>query len=307
MAVLILAVSLVAPGCDGRPPGASLAEVRSWAYLIQDQDVWMDELASSDYDLVVIDQMRSFEGEEGYDSRAEVAELHETAAARGFERLVLCYLDVGEAEDYRWYWQPGWRPGSPDWIVAPDPDGWEGNYPVRFWDAEWKRIQRRALQTIIEDGYDGVYLDWLEVYSFEPVAAEAKARGLDVAAELTRFIGELRDYALSLNPSFLFVAQNAAELAAEPGYLDLFEGVSQEAIWFDGAGDPDEGDIVGDVPVDPELTDEYLGYLALWQSAGKTVLNVEYATKPANIRKAVEWGTERGFKTCVTVRPLDRL
>ncbi|MBU4241160.1 MAG: endo alpha-1,4 polygalactosaminidase [Actinobacteria bacterium] len=300
-------ISCSPPGSD--PPEGVMEDVRFFAYQIQDQSWYGDlqKLIDSHYDLLVIDQTRSVKGEEGYDSKGEVARLKSSKNSTGGNKIVVCYIDVGEAESYRWYWRDGWKVGNPDWIVAPDPDGWDENYPVAFWDEEWKGIMKEAIDRIIEDGYDGIYLDWLEVYSFEPVADAARAEGLDARDELVGFVDELALYARSQKPGFLFIAQNAAELGSIHEYVGLFDGITQEAIWYDGGGDPDSGETEGDVPVDRDLTDEYLDALALWRQADKPVFDVEYAEEPANTERAYRLGADQMFKTYVTLTPLDAL
>ncbi len=233
--------------------------------------------------------------------------LKQSAADEGRERTVLAYLDVGEAESYRWYWQEDWEVGSPEWIVAPDPDGWDENYPVAFWYDEWRDIMFNSIDGLIADGYDGAYLDWLEVYDFEPVAEMANAQGLDPEDELVSFVRALSDYAHAQDPEFILVAQNAAELGSRAEYREIFDAVAQEAVWFDGGGDPDDEEQVGDVAQDPELTQEYLDYLAVWQDAGVPVWVCEYATQADNVESAYELADEHGFLGYVTTRPLDQL
>ena len=55
--------------------------------------------------------------------------------ANGGTRLLISYMSIGEAEDYRYYWGNNWKPGSPDWIVAENPN-WKGNYKVAYWEAD---------------------------------------------------------------------------------------------------------------------------------------------------------------------------
>ena len=128
--------------------------------------------------------------------------------------------------------------GNPEWILAADPDGWDGNYPVKYWRDDWKAIMKQSLARIVADGYDGAYLDWLQIYAFGPAAQAARAEGLDPVQALTAFITELRDYARSLNPDFYFIAQNAAELGTCDGWMDLYSGIAQEEIWFAWGGTP---------------------------------------------------------------------
>ncbi len=280
----------------------NLQNVKYWAYQLQNfsGENNLLRLINSRYDLLVIDQNRSVKGQESYDDKSDVARLKKSKGYTGEGKLVVCYLNVGEAESYRWYWQEWWRLGNPEWIVAPDPDGWDENYPVKYWRAEWKEIVRRCLERILEDGYDGVYLDWLQAYSFEPVSAAARREGLDPQLELMNFLRELADYSRSRKPGFIFIAQNAV-------YAQIFDGVAQEAIWFDGGGDPDSGEIPGDVPVDSELTAEYLSYLSKWQQKDKPVFNVEYARNPTNVQRAYQLGSQYGLRTYVTLTELDEL
>lgn len=311
---LLFIVSFLFSSCDlgkndrlGIEKG-KLAGVKTWAYQIQDQNAGsnIDKLIDSHYDLLVIDQTRSLLGDEGYDSKDEVSLLKKSDNSTDGQKIVICYLDVGEAEGYRWYWQDNWEVGSPEWIVAEDPDGWDENYPVKFWRQQWKKIMKQAIDKIIDDGYDGIYMDWLEVYSFEPVAKAAKNEGLDSVEEMIEFVNELADYARLKKKDFIIIAQNAAELGEKKRYIDVFDAIAQEAIWFDG-GDSDKEEKVGDVRNVKQLTGEYIKYLNIWQKANKPILDVEYATTPKNAVEAYELGNKNGFLTYVTTRPLDSL
>ncbi len=292
-----------------RPSRGPFANVRYWAYQIQDQEVDgnIDKLAASRYDMLVIDQTRSIKGEEGYDSRADVTRLKESANSRGGKKLVLCYIDVGQAESYRWYWRGAWRIGSPEWIAAADPDGWDENYPVKFWRKAWKDIVKGYIDRIIADGYDGIYLDWLEVYSCVPVARAAKREGLNPRVELTKFVAELRAHALARKPGFLLIAQNAPELGAYTSYVALFDAIAQEDIWYDGGGDPDTGEQPGDVAMDPDDSAWTIAQLARWRALRKPVFDVEYARLPANVDRSYRLAKHNGYRAYVTLRLLDRL
>ncbi len=312
----LFSMMALAPGCgpktartDHRGVEGTLKDIRFFAYQLQGQEEYdnIQKLADSRYDMLVTDQTRSLKGEEGYESAADVARLKSSMGSSGVKKVVVCYLDVGEAESYRRYWKDDWHVGDPEWIVAPDPDGWDENYPVKFWRPEWKRIMNEAVDRIIEDGYDGIYLDWLEVYSFEQVAGAAREEGLDPRAELVEFVREIARRARSKKPGFLLIAQNAAELGSNPEYMELFDAIAQEGVWYEGGSDPDTDEIPGDVTVNPELTRELLNDLKLWQKRGKPVFDVEYAQQPSNVRRAYTLGEEHGFKTYVTLRMLDAL
>ena len=105
----------------------------------------------------------------------------------------------------------------------------------------------------------------------------------------------------------MLIAQNAAELGEYPEYVEVFDAIAQEAIWYDGSGDPDTEEQPGDVSLDPEDSEEYVNHLKDWQQLEKPVFNVEYAKKSSNAKRAYRLGEEHEFVTYVTLRPLDRL
>ena len=87
----------------------------------------------------------------------------------GQTRLVICYMSIGEAEDYRYYWKSSWESFPPSWLDEENPD-WEGNYKVRYWMGDWQAIifgsSNAYLDRIIAAGFDGVYLDIIEAFEY---------------------------------------------------------------------------------------------------------------------------------------------
>lgn len=55
--------------------------------------------------------------------------------ANGGKHLILAYMSIGEAEDYRYYWKDEWKDHPPGWMAGENPD-WPGNYKVKYWEAE---------------------------------------------------------------------------------------------------------------------------------------------------------------------------
>jgi len=314
-----------------------LAEVRYWGYQIQslDEDGAIDALAESPYDLLVLEPTRTDAGSADFDTRAMVERLKATTAADGAHRkLIIAYVDIGEAEDWRWYWTWSTEPEDqqvpgdadlpedwPDYIVARDPDGWVGNYPVAYWDPDWKDIiiygenhsataQRdytSALDELLLDGFDGIYLDWVEGFENEQVIAAARAEGLDAAQEMSRFIAEIRDYARQRNPDFLVIQQNAAALAgAWPDSLNHIDAIAQEGVWYDGVAGDDWDDTDGYFTNTTDLTEEYLALLAGYLDAGLPVFNCEYSLAEL-ADDAYSRSNEAGYVPYVTRRALSRL
>ena len=83
----------------------------------------------------------------------------------GGKRLLISYMSIGEAEDYRFYWQEEWDRTELSWIDSENPN-WPGNFKVKYWNPDWKQIiygeNDSYTQLIIDAGFDGVYLDIID-------------------------------------------------------------------------------------------------------------------------------------------------
>lgn len=325
--------TIMKPLAAGTGP-MTLSGVQFWAYQIQaiNSSGAIDALAASSYDMLVIEPTRTdwSSDDKYFDTKTAVTQLKNSLASDGSHRkLVIAYIDIGEAEDWRWYWQwsTGWnctgpKPADwPDYILTCDPDGWTGNYPVAYWDAAWKdmiidgegtgthpdRDYVSVIDEVINDGFDGIYLDWVEAFADANVAAAAQGLGLDPAEEMIDFIGEMRTYAQARKPDFLIIQQNAAALA--DGRSRLFnniDAIAQEATWFDGDATDNWNDPNGyDYVNDASLTNYYLTHLANYINADVPVFACEYALTHAD--EAYAQATARGYIPYVTRRALSRL
>jgi cysteinyl-tRNA synthetase len=139
----------------GADPRADLSWVESWAVWLQAPDI--DTLEASTYDFVVIDY--SYDGSEsGEFSYDDIQQIRDSG------KLVLAYLSVAEAEDYRFYWKSSWRTGSPAFIGDENPN-WPGNYNVKYWSSGWwNKVVEPYLDRILAAGFDGVFLDRVDAY-----------------------------------------------------------------------------------------------------------------------------------------------
>ena len=226
---IVLLISIIAQE-------SPLSDVSHWLYLI---DVNLDEatvarIADSSYDMVVLDFIPSEENNTDYPMAEVVAQLHVAS------QLVIAYIDIGQAEQFRTYWADDWRVGDPEWIAGEDPDGWQENYPVAYWYDEWRAIwlgEDGYLQAILDAGFDGVYLDWVEAYSDENVIAIAERDGVDPIQEMIWWVGDIAEFTRAQRPGFIVIAQNAAELAAYDDYVAIIDAIAQEQVWFDGGAD----------------------------------------------------------------------
>nr|NQU92653.1 endo alpha-1,4 polygalactosaminidase [Bacteroidota bacterium] len=147
----------------------SLSEVKNFLYLINPENfnsktAIIDAVTSTNYDLLIMDL---FFNEDSEFTAAEINQLKNKA--NGGKRLVISYMSIGEAEDYRYYWQASWSSNPPSWVEAGNPD-WEGNYKVKYWEGEWQDIiygnDNSYLKKIIDANFDGVYLDIIDAFEF---------------------------------------------------------------------------------------------------------------------------------------------
>ena len=312
-----------------------LDEVDSWLYLIDvnlDADT-VDQIVESEHDLVVIDFITSEQQNEDFPIGDVVDRFHRADRAK----LVVAYVDIGQAEDYRSYWEPDWGIGDPDWIVANDPDGWEGNYPVAYWRDEWHDIwlgDDGLISQIVDAGFDGVYLDWVEAYSDDNVATAANRDEVDPVDAMVDWVAALAATGRDGHPNFLVIGQNAAELAATNStYRAVIDAIAQEQVWFDGAADndppgdcqlPETDDLIDTEVYERTLSDkclsqyfefpestlhvsseEYLASLDAIRAMGMPVLTVDYATTAENVNFVLETSREHGFVPFVGTRLLD--
>jgi len=143
-------------------------DAKNFLYLINPENFtnkteMIDAIAASSYDLVIIDLFL----EEAQLDLPDLLRLKEKP--QGGNRLILAYMSIGEAEDYRFYWQADWKENPPEWLLTEN-SRWEGNYLVEYWNNEWKSIiygsENAYFDRIIASGFDGVYLDIIEAFEY---------------------------------------------------------------------------------------------------------------------------------------------
>lgn len=293
---------------------ALLAAADTWMYQIQglDEDGVVDILAASNYPLLVIEPGHNF-SDSKYHTTAMVSALRQTPD--GQLRLLLAYIDIGQAEDYRNYWGADWvaptahEPGTPDFLVTIDPDGWSGNYPVAYWRQEWKNIwlgDQGIIATLAAFGFDGIYLDWVEAYDDEKVMATAAADGVEPKLEMILFIEEMRAAGRAVDPDFLVIPQNAPYLidAAPDRYAAAIDGLAVEDTWFHGDGDaqwddPRAGDLHERHEDEWSTANRLLEYQE-YLSRGLPVFSVDYCISSANATQVYTDANAAGLRPLVT-------
>ncbi len=297
-------------------------EIDTWMYQIQhlDNNAAVDLLADTDYDMLVVEPGDTFKPDPddpdfSYDTDYIVSQLSQKTA--GDPRILLAYIDIGEAEDYRTYWQDSWvapegtNPGDPEFLVTVDPDGWEGNYPVAFWQQEWKDFWLGAdgiVANLAGRGFHGVYMDWVEAYDDEYINAFAEGEGIDPSEEMMTFIEEIGEAGRAIYPDFLVVSQNAPYLLdADPTrYATIIDAIATEDTWFYGEGDAEWDDLTaGDLSGGIRHEDDYSTASRITQSKRYLdldipVFTVDYCISEDNADQVYQDARSNGFIPLVT-------
>lgn len=296
-----------------------LKSVRHWMYQLQGMEdpAALEKLAQSPYDLLVIEPTFTLKGETRFDAKAMIAKLK---AAKP-NRLIVAYVDIGEAEKFRAYWKKSWkRPtlkqsGSPEFLLAPDPDGWKDDVSIAFWHPQWRQIwlgENGLIRQIMQAGFDGVYLDWIEAYHEPGVVKAAKQQGVDPAKAMVDFIADLRQQVRAIKPQGVVIAQNAPALLDEnPRYAGLIDGVAFEDTWFRGDADSSwESPKGGDIAQEGEGDDSTTGRLRQYQKflqAGIPVFTVDYCLQPEHVAQVYASAASAGLIPLVTRVSLERM
>ncbi len=269
-----------------------LAAAQTWRYQLDRINV--DELAADPSDLLVIDYAKK-DGKIPL-LRTEVERIKTRPDGR--RRFVVAYLSVGESEEYRYYWNAAWSmPATgplPDWI-GEENCAWPKAHRVRYWSEEWKAINFRGpqsyLRRIIDAGFDGVYLDRVDIYeTFEKERPTARQDMID-------HVTALAATARRLQPGFFVLSQNAEALLDSSDYRSVIDGLGKESL-LHGASQTGKRNSKQDIRWSMAL-------LKALQDEGKPVFTVEYLINPAHIdRTAVEL-RRRGFVPAFETRALD--
>ncbi len=286
--LVIFSISAMITGCSrvaSQEPDWN--SVQNFLYQLQRADP--DRIGETAFDLVVVTL-----GTTG-NSPEVIPALKDSP---GGPKIVLCYMSIGQAEDYRFYWDPDWYVNAPEWLDEGDTE-WAGDYWVQYWNPEWQRIiygtPESYLDKIIALGFDGVYLDRVDAYVYYQEHGRKTA-----ASEMVNFILDFTEYARREKPGFGVFPQNAEELGVMfPDYMKAMTGVGVEDLYY---GNPRDHE-----PSPPEWTAEREAILDQWVAAGKLVLTIDYTAKPDQIADAYARALQHSYVPYVTDRSLGRL
>jgi cysteinyl-tRNA synthetase len=242
-----------------------IVDVDNWGYELQGPNgrpLNTGDLASATHDLIVIDA--SHDGTDA--NRFTVDEISRIKDGMGGRSVVVSYISIGEASDFRDYWDKDWTTtgkasgtltdDAPDWLGPLNPD-WPESRKVRYWDQDWQNIMFNDQKTgdvdaIVKAGFDAAYLDIVDAYYFWGAEVEAKDQQTgdpknekQAAQRMVDFVVNMTDHARESNPDFFVIPQNGAWIIDALGsdkarineYLDVIGGIAVEDLYYRGSKD----------------------------------------------------------------------
>ena len=265
-----------------------LLAVKSWHYQLDKLEV--ETAAKLDANMLVIDYARL--GGKVPLTREDVATLKTRADGR--KRLVISYLSIGEAEEFRWYWKPEWKTAKPDWLVEEN-CAWPRAWMVRYWQQGWKDVIYAApdayLRRIIDAGFDGVYLDRVDMHEHTgDLNPASKAAMID-------FVAALAETARKIKPGFLIIPQNGEDMLDDRRYRRVIDAVAKEELLNSSTGTGQRNDAKAIAAATRHLK------LLSWDY--KPVFPVEYLLTAKAIAKTRDEIRGLGFVPVFPTRALD--
>ncbi len=245
----------------------NVEEKESWLYQLQNINI--DDIASTKFDVVVIDY--SSDGtEDGEFSKEDIEKIKSSG------KKVLAYLSIGEAEDYRFYWKDEWDENPPEWLGNENPE-WEGNYAVRYWMDGWKEVLDEYISRIESQGFDGLYLDKVDEFEYwaDPENGEDEYYDEETTAasmiDLIAWISERFD-------GLIFIQNGERIVEYDNGRLmDSIDGIAIEDLFY-----------IGTEMASDEWISERLGYINQFIENGKECLSVDYVDDGSDSQENIE-------------------
>ena len=271
----------------------------SFAYILQaekfakSKEAFVKKINESGRQFVVIDY--TFDGsKDGMWQSKEIAAMKKSDG----NRRIVAYLSIGEAEDYRPYWKKEWKEKRPSFLVSENHE-WKGNFRVRYWRKDWQAIIFSYLEIIINQGFDGVYLDIVDGYEF---FEKGKDNCLNPETKQTyrqdmkSFVTDIVKRAKQYSSKFMVIQQNAQALFEDSDYMALLDGIGAEDVFTNGKRPQKEREI-----------NKTVAYLKKAQAKGLTVVLVDYP-KDAKLQQFVRTQAAKcGLDVLITDRELTKL
>lgn len=307
-----------------------LPPLNNWGYQLQGADP--QEIAASPFDLVVIDYSRNGT-HKGRFTREELRQMQRKPDGSRRYVIAYMSIGEAETYRYYWdrKWveraplmksrvedkaDPAPLPGprvtaqreaapltvriprliAPSWLGRENAR-WPGNFLVRYWYDEWQELimhdDDSYLSRIIDAGFDGVYLDRVDVFY------ETRIDRKFAIDKMVDFVVELAEIARSKRLGFVVIPQNAEQLLKIPRYRAAIDAAAKEDLLY--GLDGEEG---ANSPRAVATSNRALQYA---RDDGLPVMVVEYLSDPLKQKQAARQAGELGFIPYFAPRKLDRL
>ncbi len=284
---------------------------QSYAYVLQAENLAdertgvVDLLRDCGRDLIILDALFDGEATRRWTPEELTAIRRDKAGRR-----IAAYLSIGEAEDYRPYWQAAWdrdndgvpEESAPPFLLGVNPD-WPGNYRVRYWREDWQALIRSELDRILTQGFDGVFLDIVDGFEFFEQDGEEFIDNRRNPETGNTYREDMRDFVLALarhsratHRDFLVIPQNGTQLLAFPQFRKTIDAIALEDLFVDGDKKQPE--------------DHWRHVLQLLEPAREArlpILLTSYATNDELRHYVRQQAARQGITLLLTDRKLDRL
>ncbi len=304
IATTVLSLALFFTATDfevaaGEKAPACFAYVLQPEQLADSRDSAISKLANCDRDWIILDV--SFAGDE--QARWTSAELQTIRSGKA-GRKIIAYLSIGEAEDYRTYWQTEWKQNRPDFLMKENPD-WPGNYSIKFWMKSWQQIILIEIDKIAAQGFDGLYLDKVDLFEdfeYDPESKDWIDNRLNPVTkqsyrkDMIAWVQTVAARARKKNRSALIIPQNGSPLLEDRSFRQTINAIGIEDLFTDGEQKQDE-----------EGTRYRINFLKQLKKEGKPILCIEYPDHKKLQQYAINRAKRLGCRLLITDRELTTL
>lgn len=258
-------------------------------------------IGKTKFDLVILDADNFEEDNMRYSPKS----LANLKRSKGGSKLLLAYICIGEAENFRTYWKSAWdrnndgkpEKGAPKWLGPNIYPEWEGSYVVKYWHPDWQKLVLKRIDGIIAAGFDGIYLDRIDSYEYWMPGGGSKANYKAAEQQMINFVKLIARHARKKGGAdFGVFPQGGFGLAGHADYVAVTTGIGNEDNWFNDNRRNGKGE-----------TAEILDSLDAFKKAGKLVLVTDYVTKTPLIKDFYTNARSKGYVPYATVRPLNKL
>ena len=208
-------------------------------------------------------------------------------ALRGRCHLLLAYVNLGYAEDWRPYWS---EVSGESWIH--ESTGYEGEHFIEFWHPGWRDVTLRLIDEAYRLGFEGVLLDNVDASTILLDLNFTWCRGVDTEELMIQLVENIsRAVEERYGPDFQLYINigSALRLLRDGRLLSSIDGVLREELWHiyrDGVS----------VEASREEVEEALRWLREARWSGKVVLVSDPIEDGGEAREFIARCREEGFK-----------